>query len=76
MKARLRPRPAGKDAKGDQITLTTANGDAAISVGLLSTKEHSGHTPELLTPIEEPDALRLAQDSSWFRQKFDGVDLP
>ena len=39
-------------------------------------KEHSGHVPELLTPIEESDALRLAEDVSWwFQQKFDGRRL-
>ncbi len=32
--------------------------------------------PELLTPIEETDALRLADDVSWwFQQKFDGRRL-
>src|SRR5580658_3065497 len=60
-----------KTGKGYQITLATANGDAAISVGLPATKEHSGHIPELLTPIEEPEALRLADNASWwFQQKF------
>jgi bifunctional non-homologous end joining protein LigD len=63
-----------KTGKGYQIA--QANGDAAISVGLPATKEHSGHTPELLTPIEEPEALRLAEDVSWwFQQKFDGRRL-
>jgi hypothetical protein len=34
--------------------------------------EQSGHLPELLTPIEEPEAWRLAEDASWwFQQKFD-----
>jgi bifunctional non-homologous end joining protein LigD len=62
-----------KTGKGYQIAQATANGDTAISVGLPATKEHSGHIPELLTPIEEPDALRLAEDASWwFQQKFDG----
>ena len=51
-----------KTAKGYQIARTTANGDAAISVGLPACKEHSGHTPELLTPIEEPEALRLERN--------------
>jgi bifunctional non-homologous end joining protein LigD len=65
-----------KTGKGYQIAQATANGDAAISVGLPTTKEHSGHTPELLTPIEEPEALRLAEDVSWwFQQKFDGRRL-
>jgi len=65
-----------KVGKGYQIAEATANGHAAISVGLPATKEHSGHTPELLTPIEEPEALQLAQDVSWwFQQKFDGRRL-
>jgi len=65
-----------KTGKGYQIAQATANGNAAIAVGLPATKERSGHTPELLTPIEEPDALRLAQDSAWwFQQKFDGRRL-
>jgi bifunctional non-homologous end joining protein LigD len=64
-----------KTGKGYQIAQATADG-AAISVGLPATKEHSGHTPELLTPIEESDALRLVQDASWwFQQKFDGRRL-
>jgi bifunctional non-homologous end joining protein LigD len=65
-----------KVGKGYQIAEGTANSNAAISVGLPATKEHSGHTPELLTPIEEPEALQLAQDVSWwFQQKFDGRRL-
>ena len=65
-----------KTGKGYQIAQATANGHATISVGLPARKEHSGHTPELLTPIEEPDALQLAQDTSWwFQQKFDGRRL-
>jgi bifunctional non-homologous end joining protein LigD len=65
-----------KTGKGYQIAQTTSNGEAAISVGLPAAKEHSGHVPELLTPIEEPEALRLAQDPSWwFQQKFDGRRL-
>lgn len=65
-----------KTGKGYQITEATANGNAPISVGLPAAKEHSGHTPELLTPIEEPEALQLAQDPSWwFQQKFDGRRL-
>ncbi|HYL14605.1 MAG TPA: WGR domain-containing protein [Terriglobales bacterium] len=64
-----------KTGKGYQVASATVNGDAAISVGL-PTKEHSGHAPELLTPIEEPEALQLAQDPSWwFQQKFDGRRL-
>jgi bifunctional non-homologous end joining protein LigD len=65
-----------KMGKGYQLSQASTNGDAAISVGLPATKEHSGHTPELLTPIEEPDALRLGDDASWwFQQKFDGRRL-
>jgi bifunctional non-homologous end joining protein LigD len=54
-----------KTGRGYQIAQATADGNAAISVGLPATKEHSGHTPELLTPIDEPGALQLAQDASW-----------
>jgi bifunctional non-homologous end joining protein LigD len=65
-----------KTGKGYQIAQATANGNEAIAVGLPATKEHSGHTPELLTPIEEPEALLLAQDTTWwFQQKFDGRRL-
>lgn len=65
-----------KTSKGYQIAPATTNGDTPISVGLPATKEHSGHIPELLTPIEEPDALRLAGAASWwFQQKFDGRRL-
>jgi bifunctional non-homologous end joining protein LigD len=65
-----------KTGKGYQIAQATANDNEAIAVGLPVTKEHSGHTPELLTPIAEPEALLLAQDASWwFQQKFDGRRL-
>jgi bifunctional non-homologous end joining protein LigD len=65
-----------KTGKGYRIAQATTNGDTPISVGLPSVKEHSGHTPELLTPIEEPEALQLVQDASWwFQQKFDGRRL-
>jgi len=59
-----------KTGKGYQIAQASANGNEAIAVGLPATKEHSGHTPELLTPIEEPEALLLAQNAAWwtFRQ--------
>jgi bifunctional non-homologous end joining protein LigD len=61
-----------KTGKGYQIAQATANDDGAIYVELSANKEHSGHTPELLTPIEEPEALRLVEDVSWcFQQKFD-----
>src|SRR5258708_32579397 len=65
-----------KTGKGYQIAQATTNGDTPISVGLPACKEHSGHVPELLTPIEEQEALRLAGDVSWwFQQKFDGRRL-
>ena len=65
-----------KTGKGYRIAQATTNGDTAISVGLPSVKEHSGHAPELLTPIEEPEALQLVLDVSWwFQQKFDGRRL-
>jgi len=65
-----------KTGKGYQIAQATTNGDTPISVGLPVCREHSGHIPELLTPIEEPEALRLAEDVSWwFQQKFDGRRL-
>ncbi len=65
-----------KTSKGYRIAQATTNGDTPISVGLPATKEHSGHIPELLTPIEEPEALRLTDDASWwFQQKFDGRRL-
>jgi bifunctional non-homologous end joining protein LigD len=35
-----------KMGKGYQVSQATATGDAAISVGLPTAKEHSGHTPE------------------------------
>jgi bifunctional non-homologous end joining protein LigD len=65
-----------KTSKGYQISQATTNGDTPISVGLPVSKEPSGHIPELLTPIEEEEALRLAEDVSWwFQQKFDGRRL-
>jgi hypothetical protein len=65
-----------KTGKGYRIAQATTNGDTPISVGLPAVKEHSGHAPELLTPIEEPEALQLVQDASWwFQQKFDGRRL-
>jgi bifunctional non-homologous end joining protein LigD len=53
-----------KTGKGYQIAQATANGETLISVGLPASKEQSGHLPELLTPIDEPEALLLAQDAS------------
>jgi bifunctional non-homologous end joining protein LigD len=65
-----------KTGKGYRIAQATANGNAPISVGLPSGKEHSGHAPELLLPIEEPEAVRLVGDEAWwFQQKFDGRRL-
>src|SRR5258705_8150365 len=65
-----------KTGKGYQIAQATTNGDTAISVGLPACKEHSGYIPELLTPIEEEEALQLAENVSWwFQQKFDGRRL-
>ena len=65
-----------KTGKGYQMAQASANGNEAIAVGLPATKEHSGQTPELLTPIDEAEALLLAQDASWwFQQKFDGRRL-
>jgi bifunctional non-homologous end joining protein LigD len=65
-----------KTGKGYLIAQATTNGNSPISVGLPAVKEHSGHAPELLTPIEEPEALQLVQDASWwFQQKFDGRRL-
>jgi bifunctional non-homologous end joining protein LigD len=64
-----------KTGKGYRIAQAATHGATTISVGLPS-KEHSGHVPELLTPIEEPEALQLVQDASWwFQQKFDGRRL-
>jgi len=65
-----------KMGNGYQIAQATINGDTPISIRLPAIKEHSGHIPELLTPIEEPEALRLAENASWwFQQKFDGRRL-
>jgi bifunctional non-homologous end joining protein LigD len=65
-----------KTGKGYQIALASANGEAMISVGVPENKAPSGHVPELLTPIEEPEALRLAEDVSWwFQHKSDGRRL-
>ena len=65
-----------KTGKGYQIS--EANGDATastVSLGL-PTKELSGHAPELLTLIEEREALALVSDLAWwFQQKFDGRRL-
>src|SRR5207245_3956022 len=54
-----------KMGKDYQIAQATINGDTPISIRLPAIKEHSGHIPELLTPIEEPEALRLAENASW-----------
>jgi hypothetical protein len=49
-------------SKSYQIAEASTDGRPTISVGLLATKEQPGHTPEQLTPIEEAEALPLAQD--------------
>src|SRR5580704_2245511 len=65
-----------KTGKGYRIAQATANGNTPISVALPSGKEHSGHAPELLFPIEEQEAVRLVEDEAWwFQQKFDGRRL-
>ncbi len=65
-----------KTGKGYRIAQATTNGNKPISVGLPSVKQNSSHVPELLTPIEEPEALQFVQDASWwFQQKFDGRRL-
>ena len=58
-----------KTGKGYQVAQATANGNAAIAVGLPTTKEHSGHTPELLTPIQEREAERHCY---WHRMRLGG----
>ena len=64
-----------KTGKGYRVAETQRRRIPAISVGL-PTKEFSGHAPELLTPIEEREALELVPDPSWwFQQKFDGRRL-
>src|SRR5712692_10395009 len=68
-----------KEKTGKGYKVAQSSGGATnppISVGTPPTKEFYGHAPELLTPIDEPEALRLAQNSSlWFQQKFDGRRL-
>lgn len=62
-----------KLAKGYQ--LSEGSKDAALSVGA-PTKTVSGHVPELLTPMDESDALVFVSDAAWwFQQKFDGRRL-
>ena len=64
-----------KTGKGYRVAQTNGDASPAISVGL-PTREFSGHTPELLTPIEEQEALGLVPNLSWwFQQKFDGRRL-
>ena len=64
-----------KTGKGYRVAETNGDASPAISVGM-PTKEFSGHAPELLTPIEEREALDLVPNLSWwFQQKFDGRRL-
>ncbi len=64
-----------KTGKGYRVAQTNGAASPAISVGM-PTKEFSGHAPELLTPIEEREALDLMPNLSWwFQQKFDGRRL-
>jgi ATP-dependent DNA ligase len=64
-----------KTGKGYRVARTNGDASPAISVGL-PTREFSGHAPELLTPIEEREALDLVPNLSWwFQQKFDGRRL-
>lgn len=64
-----------KTGKGYRATESNGASSPVISLGML-TKEFSGHSPELLTPIEEREALVLAPNLSWwFQQKFDGRRL-
>ncbi len=64
-----------KTGKGYRVAQTNGDASPAISVGL-PTREFSGHAPELLTPIEEREALDMVPNLSWwFQQKFDGRRL-
>ena len=64
-----------KTGKGYRVAEINGDASPAISVGM-PTKEFSGHAPELLTPIEEREALDLVPNLSWwFQQKFDGRRL-
>jgi bifunctional non-homologous end joining protein LigD len=64
-----------RTGKGYRVARTNGDASPAISVGL-PTREFSGHAPELLTPIEEQEALGLVPNLSWwFQQKFDGRRL-
>ena len=66
-----------KMGKGYKVAQSSGGATSApFSVGTPSTKEFSGHAPELLTPIGEPEALHLVPNSSWwFQQQFDGRRL-
>ncbi len=68
-----------REKTGKGYKLAQSNGgatNAPLSVGTPPTKEFSRHAPELLTPIDEPEALQLVPNSSWwFQQKFDGRRL-
>jgi predicted DNA-binding WGR domain protein len=64
-----------KTGKGYRVAEGSGATSPVISLGV-PTKEFSGHTPELLTPIEEREALGFVPNLSWwFQQKFDGRRL-
>ena len=64
-----------KMGKGYRVAKSNGVSSPAISLGM-PTKEFSGHAPELLTPIEEREALGFVPNLSWwFQQKFDGRRL-
>ena len=64
-----------KTGKGYRVVEGNGASSPAISLGA-PTKEFSGHAPELLTPIQEREALDFVPNLSWwFQQKFDGRRL-
>jgi bifunctional non-homologous end joining protein LigD len=64
-----------KTVKGYCVAEGNGASSPVISLGV-PTKEFSGHAPELLTPIEEREALGFVPNLSWwFQQKFDGRRL-
>ena len=57
-----------REKTGKGYRLVESNGDTAtqaIALGI-PTKEFSGHAPELLTPIEEREALEWVPNLSWW----------
>ena len=66
-----------RERTGKGYRVAETNGDSSPTISLeMPTKEFSGHAPELLTPIEEGEALGLVPNLSWwFQQKFDGRRL-